>query len=66
MKSLEKTGATVGVYDASFESKCKVKFLLLWGFQDLVKSTLVRMLNRLIEPTDGSVEVDGENIMSMD
>lgn len=30
----KKTGATVGVYDASFEVK-KVKSLLLWGYQEV-------------------------------
>jgi glycine betaine/proline transport system ATP-binding protein len=62
---LEKTGATVGVYDASFEVEEGEVFVIM-GLSGSGKSTLVRMLNRLIEPTDGSVEIDGENIMAMD
>lgn len=62
---LEKTGATVGVYDASFEVEEGEVFVIM-GLSGSGKSTLVRMLNRLIEPTNGSVEVDGENIMDMD
>lgn len=62
---LEKTGATVGVYDASFEVNEGEVFVIM-GLSGSGKSTLVRMLNRLIEPTDGTVEIDGENIMAMD
>ena len=62
---LDKTGATVGVYDASFEVTEGEVFVIM-GLSGSGKSTLVRMLNRLIEPTNGSVEIDGENIMSMD
>lgn len=62
---LEKTGATVGVYDASFEVN-EGEIFVIMGLSGSGKSTLVRMLNRLIEPTDGTVEIDGENIMDMD
>lgn len=61
---LEQTGATVGVYDASFEVQEGEVFVIM-GLSGSGKSTLVRMLNRLIEPTDGAVEIDGENIMEM-
>lgn len=62
---LEETGATVGVYDASFEVN-EGEIFVIMGLSGSGKSTLVRMLNRLIEPTEGTVEVDGENIMAMD
>ena len=35
------------------------------GLSGSGKSTMVRMLNRLIEPTAGQVLIDGENIVSM-
>lgn len=61
---LEETGATVGVYDASFEVK-EGEIFVIMGLSGSGKSTLVRMLNRLIEPTEGTVKIDGENIMAM-
>ena len=61
---LAETGATVGVYDASFEIK-EGEIFVIMGLSGSGKSTLVRMLNRLIEPTEGTVKIDGENIMAM-
>lgn len=61
---LEETGATVGVYDASFEVK-EGEIFVIMGLSGSGKSTLVRMLNRLIEPTEGTVKIDGEDIMGM-
>lgn len=61
---LAETGATVGVYDASFEVK-EGEIFVIMGLSGSGKSTLVRMLNRLIEPTEGTVKIDGENIMAM-
>ncbi|MDN6630824.1 MAG: glycine betaine/L-proline ABC transporter ATP-binding protein [Staphylococcus equorum] len=61
---LEKTGSTVGVYDASFEVE-EGEIFVIMGLSGSGKSTLVRMFNRLIEPTEGKVEIDGENIMEM-
>lgn len=62
---LEKTGATVGVYDASFEVN-EGEIFVIMGLSGSGKSTLVRMLNRLIEPTEGIVKIDGEDISAMD
>ena len=58
---LKKTGATVGVNNASFEVK-KGEFFVVMGLSGSGKSTLIRCLNRLIEITDGSVVLDGDDI----
>ena len=61
---LEKTGATVGVNDASFEVK-EGEIFVIMGLSGSGKSTLLRCLNRLIEPTSGSIRVDGKDIMEL-
>ncbi|VGV66174.1 quaternary amine ABC transporter ATP-binding protein [Streptococcus pyogenes] len=60
----KKTGATVGVYDASFEVK-KGEIFVVMGLSGSGKSTLVRMLNRLIEPSAGSILLEGKDISTM-
>ncbi len=60
----EKTETTVGVQDASFEIHSGEIFVIM-GLSGSGKSTMVRMLNRLIEPTAGQVLIDGEDIVSM-
>ncbi|AMK10956.1 glycine betaine/L-proline ABC transporter ATP-binding protein ProV [Pseudodesulfovibrio indicus] len=61
---LEKTGMTVGVNDASFSIEAGEIFVIM-GLSGSGKSTIVRMLNRLIEPTAGRVLVDGEDVTAM-
>jgi len=60
----EKTETTVGVQDASFEIMTGEIFVIM-GLSGSGKSTMVRMLNRLIEPTAGKVLIDGEDITAM-
>ncbi|MCK4502235.1 MAG: ATP-binding cassette domain-containing protein, partial [Desulfuromonadales bacterium] len=60
----EKTETTVGVQDASFEIRTGEIFVIM-GLSGSGKSTMVRMLNRLIEPTSGQVLIDGEDITAM-
>ncbi len=60
----EKTETTVGVQDASFEIRVGEIFVIM-GLSGSGKSTMVRMLNRLIEPTAGQVLIDGEEITAM-
>ncbi len=60
----EKTETTIGVQNASFEIYTGEIFVIM-GLSGSGKSTIVRMLNRLIEPTDGEVFIDGENIVTM-
>lgn len=61
---LEKIGMTVGVDNASFEVQSGEIFVIM-GLSGSGKSTIVRMLNRLIEPTSGEVIVDGQNVTRM-
>lgn len=62
---VEKTGATVGVYDASFEVN-EGEIFVIMGLSGSGKSTMIRLLNRLIDPTSGEIYIDGENIAQMD
>jgi glycine betaine/proline transport system ATP-binding protein len=60
----EKTGMTVGVDNASFSIESGEIFVIM-GLSGSGKSTIVRMLNRLIEPTAGKVFVDGQDVTAM-
>ena len=60
----EKTGMTVGVTDANFEIYAGEIFVLM-GLSGSGKSTMVRMLNRLIEPTAGKVFVNDQDVTAM-
>ncbi len=61
---LEKTGATVGVYDVNFEVE-EGEIFVIMGLSGSGKSTLIRLLNRLIEPTSGNIYIDGQDISSL-
>lgn len=61
---LEKTGATIGVYDANFTVN-EGEIFVIMGLSGSGKSTLVRLLNNLIETTSGSIYIDGEDISKM-
>lgn len=60
----EKTETTIGVQDANFEIYTGEIFVIM-GLSGSGKSTMVRMINRLIEPTAGQVLIDDEDIISM-
>lgn len=60
----KKTGATVGVQSASFDIRTGEIFVIM-GLSGSGKSTMVRMLIRLIEPTSGQVLIDDEDITAM-
>ena len=60
----EKTGNTVGVQQASFSIRAGEIFVVM-GLSGSGKSTMVRMLNRLIDPTYGTIKVLGEDITKM-
>lgn len=61
---LEKTGATVGINNASFEVE-EGEIFVIMGLSGSGKSTLLRCINRLVEPTAGSVKVDGTDVMKL-
>jgi glycine betaine/proline transport system ATP-binding protein len=59
---LERTGCTVGINDASFSIEAREIFVIM-GLSGSGKSTVIRCLNRLIDPTAGVVKIDGEDIV---
>ncbi len=61
---LERTGATVGVYDVNFEVQTGEIFVIM-GLSGSGKSTLIRLLNRLIDPTSGDIYIDGQDVAKM-
>ena len=58
------TGLTVGVRDISFDVGRGETFVVM-GLSGSGKSSLIRCLARLIEPTHGQVLVDGVDILTM-
>jgi glycine betaine/proline transport system ATP-binding protein len=60
-----RTGQVVGVQKASFEIRSGEIFVIM-GLSGSGKSTMIRLLNRLLEPTAGEVLVDGQDVASMD
>ncbi len=61
---LEQFDAVVGVKDASFKVQ-EGEIFCLMGLSGSGKSTLVRHINRLIEPTSGTIRILGEDIGAM-
>ncbi len=61
----KKLGLVIGVYDISFEVKSGEVFVIM-GLSGSGKSTLERLLNRLHDPTRGSIIIDGKDITKMD
>ena len=61
---LDRYDAVVGVKDASF-SVNEGEIFCLMGLSGSGKSTLVRHINRLIEPTSGTIRILGEDIGAM-
>ncbi|AIY40586.1 L-proline glycine betaine ABC transport system permease protein ProV [Collimonas arenae] len=62
---LQQTGCNVGLRDISLEIP-EAKISVIMGLSGSGKSTLVRHFNRLIDPTQGEILIDGENILSLD
>jgi len=61
---LKETKLTVGVNQVSFSIEPGEIFVIM-GLSGSGKSTVVRLLNRLIEPTAGQVLVNGKDIVRM-
>jgi len=60
----ERTGCTVAIHDVSFEVGHRETFVIM-GLSGCGKSTVLRCLNRLIEPTAGDVRIDGHEIRKL-
>lgn len=63
-EELLKTGHIIAVKDVSFEVQAGEIFVVM-GLSGSGKSTLVRCITRLIEPTSGSILVNGEDVLHM-
>ncbi len=61
----ERTGHVLAVDDVSFTVD-KGELFVVMGLSGSGKSTVVRMLNRLIEPTAGTVTIDGDDVGALD
>ncbi|EHL99232.1 glycine betaine/L-proline ABC transporter ATP-binding protein [Lentilactobacillus parafarraginis] len=62
---LNAVGATVGVNNASFTVNDGEIFVIM-GLSGSGKSTIIRMINRLIEPTSGKISIDGDDLTKLD
>ncbi|MGD1066447.1 MAG: ABC transporter ATP-binding protein [Vulcanimicrobiaceae bacterium] len=58
-------GGTIAVHDVSLTIHAGA-FAVLLGPSGCGKSTLVRTINRMIEPTVGTVRIDGEDVRARD
>ena len=61
---LEEFGCVVGIADCSF-SVARGEIFCVMGLSGSGKSTMVRHLNRLIEPTAGKISVLGKDMLSL-
>lgn len=61
---LAETGHIVGLHDVSISVE-RGEIFVVMGLSGCGKSTLIRHLNRLIDPTGGSVTIDGADLMSL-
>ena len=61
----KRTGNVIAVRDVSFDVRVGEVFVVM-GLSGSGKSTLLRCLIRLIEPTQGMIEIDGENVLEYD
>jgi glycine betaine/proline transport system ATP-binding protein len=62
---LEQTGHVLAVKDVSFDVEPSEIFVVM-GLSGSGKSTLVRCINRIIEPTSGTILIDGTDVAQMD
>ena len=60
-KIMEETGLAVGLNNVSFDLY-EGEILVVMGLSGSGKSTLIRCVNRLIEPTTGTIRVDDQDI----
>jgi len=58
-------GNTFAVHDLSLEI-AEGQTLVLLGSSGCGKTTTLKMINRLLDPTSGTIEVDGRNVLEVD
>ncbi|MBC6404396.1 MAG: glycine betaine/L-proline ABC transporter ATP-binding protein [Rhodospirillales bacterium] len=63
-EAFKRFGCVIGVADASFSVNRGEVFCIM-GLSGSGKSTIIRHVNRLIEPTDGQIHVEGRDVMSL-
>ena len=61
---LEKYNHVLGLKDINLDIPAR-SIQVVMGLSGSGKSTLIRHINRLIEPTDGSVTIDGDEVLKM-
>ncbi|MBV6659283.1 MAG: glycine betaine/L-proline ABC transporter ATP-binding protein [Devosiaceae bacterium] len=61
---LAETGHTLGIHNVSL-SIGQGEIFVIMGLSGSGKSTLIRHFNRLIDPTDGQILVDGDDVLSL-
>ena len=61
---LEKHNHVLGLKDITLDIPAR-SIQVVMGLSGSGKSTLIRHINRLIEPTDGSVNIDGDEVLKM-
>ena len=63
-QALQQFGCVVGIADCSFEVP-RGEIFCVMGLSGSGKSTMVRHINRLIEPTAGRIEVLGRDVLAL-
>lgn len=61
---LQKHGHVLGLQNINVDMKAG-EITVVMGLPGSGKSTLIRHVNRLIEPTAGEIEIDGQNILTL-
>lgn len=61
---LEETGQTLGLTNINFDA-FEGELLVIMGLSGSGKSTLIRCLNRLIEPSEGTIVINGTDVTSL-
>lgn len=61
---LQRLNVNVGVAEASFDIRAGEIFVIM-GLSGSGKSTVIRLLNRLIEPSEGEIRLDGRDLTAL-
>jgi glycine betaine/proline transport system ATP-binding protein len=63
--AVREAGGFLGAQDVTF-SVARGQLFVFMGLSGSGKSTVLRMINRLVEPTVGRLRVDGQDVLGMD